>query len=78
MIGERAFSGCGIASVKISASVRKVCDEAFLGCRLLRDVEFAAGSRLKTVGALAFGETLLREGRVRFPDGARVSENVFD
>lgn len=75
-IGEQAFQDCGLESIGIPASVRKIDDGAFLLCVSLQNVTFAPGSKLKIVGARAFGVTRL-ETDMKFPDGARVSEEVF-
>lgn len=53
-IGERAFKGSGISSIKIPASVKTIYDGAFSNCALLSKVELADGAASIEVKADAF------------------------
>lgn len=53
-IGRRWFQGCGVESVTIPASVKKVGDDAFLNCRSLKRVIFASEGQLEKICAGSF------------------------
>ena len=53
-IGKSSFSLCALESVVFPASVEEIDEEAFYGNKL-QEVVFTSGSKLKTVGACAFG-----------------------
>ena len=55
-IGEGAFFYSGVTKVHIPASVEVIGKSAFYMCYSLQSVDFAAGSKLKTVRDLAFSE----------------------
>ena len=38
IIGERAFAGCNLKSIKIPEQIEQICDSAFEGCKKLTDV----------------------------------------
>lgn len=50
----KAFEGTDIASVTIPASVETIGEDAFDQCPSLKKCEFAAGSRLQSIGRAAF------------------------
>ena len=54
VIGERAFSGCGLTSVEIPDSVTVIGDEAFSGCGSLTSVVIGEG--VTEIGDFAFYE----------------------
>ena len=53
-IGNNWFRNSEIESVDIPASVREIGENAFHGCRCLKSVTFAAGSKLEKIGACCF------------------------
>ena len=50
-----------IETVIIPASVKKIEKEAFRGCQQLREVEFAEGSKLESIGELCFAYSGIQE-----------------
>lgn len=61
----------------IPASVREICEGAFMSCEELKSVEFAPGSELERVGSMAFSGTGVGRNIV-FPAGVEVAENAFE
>ena len=55
-IGERWFRNTGVESVALPASITVIEREAFRGCKNLRRVAFAEGSRLEKLGSECFRE----------------------
>ena len=51
-----AFSGAGLTSIEIPASVEKIGSAAFYECTSLRTVTILAGSKLKLIDSSAFQE----------------------
>ena len=65
-IGDSAFSGCKLlTAVEIPASVESIGATAFSGCTALKNVTFAEGCILETIGNSAFANTGLE--RFDFP-----------
>ena len=58
-IGHWAFKNCSFTSITIPANVTAIYEGAFDLCTSLTTVTFAAGSRLKTIGAAFVGCTSL-------------------
>lgn len=54
IIGEYAFSECGIYKIDITPNVRRIEDSAFMGCPNLEFVNFEYHSNLKIIEASAF------------------------
>ena len=77
-IGNGCFYEAGLEEVHFPASVRNIYGDAFQYCSQLRAASFAEGSRLEWVGERVFGGIPLGAADVRFPSGARVSENAFE
>lgn len=53
-IERGAFSVCGLTSIIIPSSVTSIGNTAFLACRSLKSVQFAEGSKLTSIGDMAF------------------------
>ncbi len=53
-IEHGAFSVCGLTSIIIPSSVTSIGNTAFLACRSLKSVQFAEGSKLTSIGNMAF------------------------
>ena len=68
-IGNYWFASSDIESVLIPASVRNLGTEAFRGCRRLRRVELAEGSRLEAIGKQCFCESGIEE--IALPAGLK-------
>ena len=67
-IGDGAFSGTGLESIRIPAGVRTIGNEAFLECKSLAEVTWAGAP--ESIGASAFSECdVLTE--VDIPDGVQ-------
>ena len=56
-VGAYWFRRSEVESVEIPASVREIGEEAFYGCSGLKQVVFAAGSRLESIGVRCFCST---------------------
>ena len=54
VLGDRLFNDCGVLSIEIPASVKKINQFAFRQCMRLTEVTFAKGSQLNEVGYMAF------------------------
>lgn len=66
-VGNRAFTGCQMTSVKIENGANSIGNYAFQNCNQLSSVSFAEPSNLKEIGDYAFeGCTYL--GAVKIPD----------
>ena len=76
-IGKACCNWCSLESIVLPASVEEIGEKAFYD-NTLREVVFASGSRLRVVGDYAFGANQLDRESVRFPEGAQVSEKVFE
>jgi hypothetical protein len=59
-IGTGAFSGSGLKSIFISASVEVISDECFSNCNSLESVTFKTESKLQQIGTRAFSENGLK------------------
>lgn len=65
-----------IESITIPKYVEEIGDSAFYGCHSLREVSFENGSRLKTIGALAFAQSGIES--IKLPKSVKcVAHNVF-
>ena len=60
-LGPGCFRNCSLRELLLPASLRRIGARAFRGCRKLRRVSFAAGSRLEELGTGAFQWTGLEE-----------------
>lgn len=68
-ISDQAFNGCeSLESINIPANVETIGISAFKDCKALKNVVFATGSRIKSVGLGAFRNCTSLE-TVEFPDG---------
>ena len=76
-IGKKCFNWCSLESIVLPASVEEIDEKAFYDNKL-KEVVFASGSRLRVVGDYAFGANRLDRESVCFPEGAQVSEKVFE
>ena len=75
-IGNHWFCTSDIETVKISASVREICVDAFCNCRNLRSVVFAPGSRLEKMGSGTFCGTEIR--KIVIPESVtEIQEGAF-
>lgn len=54
VIESHWFSTSAVGSIFIFQSVTQICDNAFDGCSLLKEITFAKESRLKRINAYAF------------------------
>lgn len=63
-IGEKAFEGKNITSIKIPKPVTEIGSDAFWDAKSLSTVEFEAGSKLQTIGEDAFAYTGLTSKRI--------------
>ena len=76
-IGEQWFENSHVESVALPASVMAIESEAFRGCKGLRRVEFAAGSKLEKIGFGCFSGSGLIE--LSFPEGlTEIGAEAFD
>ena len=76
-IGNNWFWGSRVERVEIPASVEEIGEKAFYD-NTLKEITITSGSRLKTVGDYTFGANQLDRESVCFPEGAQVSEKVFE
>ena len=76
-IGKACFNWCSLDSIVLPASIEEIDEKAFYDNKLL-EITFASGSRLRVVGDYAFGANQLGCESVCFPEGAQVSEKVFE
>jgi len=56
-IGAHAFSGSGLTSITIPASVKSIANGAFYSCGALTTVTFEADAALETIGDSAFSDS---------------------
>ena len=56
-VGNHWFWDSEVEGVKFPASVREIGADAFCGCKSLRHVAFATGSRLEKIGGGCFSGT---------------------
>lgn len=75
-IGERSFSGNGIESFTIPPHLIKICDDAFAGCRYLKNVEIPSNSELLSIGKNAFFYTKI-ESFTFPPHLTEIGEKAF-
>ena len=71
-IGEYLFCHSDIESVHIPASVKVIDSGAFCGCRKLRRVTFAEGSKLERINYSAFRDSAIES--IAIPPGVKVLE----
>lgn len=78
MIGKMCFDGCRLEKVTFPSSLEEIGERAFYW-NMLKKLSFEKGNRLRVVGNYAFGENVpLDSENVKFPEGAMVSESVFE
>ena len=58
-IGDAAFSGAEITSVKFADTVEELGEDAFYNCKNLKTVTFGTSDKLTTIGAYAFQATAI-------------------
>lgn len=77
-IGKNAFYYCtALDSLFIPESVETIGDSAFRNCKLSQGLRFADGSKLKSIGKLAFYLTTVSS--VTLPEGLEyIGERAFD
>lgn len=72
-IGENAFVGSSIRSIRIGNSIIGIRDKAFYGVKTLKSVSFVDSSRIKSIGYRSFSGTSI--GKVKLPKSTSV---IFD
>ncbi|MBR7099295.1 MAG: leucine-rich repeat domain-containing protein [Clostridia bacterium] len=76
-IGDNAFSSCAFETVEIPASVEKINQSAFYGCKKLVSVTFAQGSSLSYIGPHAFSCSALES--LELPSSLKnIKEQAFE
>ena len=77
-IGRGAFEGTALKEIVIPATVTSIGDSAFNGCASLESVTFEEGSKLESLGALAFGScTSLKQ--IALPSGIdTIEQSLFN
>ena len=70
-IGESAFVGCKISSVKIPNSVKIIGKQAFSQCEILTELIFEEGSQLETIDESAFDDCKILSS-VKIPNSVKI------
>jgi hypothetical protein len=75
-IGDYAFSGSGIKSIRIPSSVENIGEKCFFDCKGLCEVFFNSDSKLKEIGCEAFCRSGIKS--IRITDKVqRIAKNCF-
>lgn len=70
IIGYKCFHKANLVSITIPASVTLIYENAFLGCKKLKHINFSKNSQLKKIKRFAFGSCSLIK-KVLFPNSLR-------
>ena len=76
VIGDEAFSGAKLKTIKIPASVEHIGNSAFAGVEVEESVELTFGANLKYVGYSAFASVMTID-KVTFATEIPLSESLF-
>jgi len=76
VIGDEAFSGAKLKTIKIPASVERIGDAAFAGVEVEEPVELTLGANLKYVGYSAFASAMTID-KVTISTTLPLSEGLF-
>ena len=79
VIGQEAFLMCNITSIALPVNVRVIPRRCFYGCKQLRSVNFASGTKqhptqLEQIEAEAFAQSVIE--RIIIPES--VKQNLFN
>lgn len=69
-IGPKSFCNTEIEKIIIPKNVTEIKDSAFHECGNLKEVVFEDGSRLETIGEIAFGQCK-KLTKINLPDGLK-------